>query len=172
MVLQTRCMMLKLDYITPRGRWYFLFMERGFAAIRRDRNQHWHTLLRHAVNGSFGELQELEVIENNMQKVQGNFIFKKARVEWFLSIDRNDLPPEVVLNGQPGYRSLTIDGQAFDFSAGFTDLHTLSYKKILSGEGFSLESARPSVEIASRIRYQKLIHSYPFGMFHSTQNDE
>jgi UDP-N-acetyl-2-amino-2-deoxyglucuronate dehydrogenase len=162
---------VKLDYVTPRGQWYFFSWKGDLqrsGGLATNIGIHFFDMLQWV----FGELQELEVIENNMQKVQGNFIFKKARVEWFLSIDRNDLPPEVVLNGQPGYRSLTIDGQAFDFSAGFTDLHTLSYKKILSGEGFSLESARPSVEIASRIRYQKLIHSYPFGMFHSTQNDE
>jgi len=53
---------------------------------------------------------------------------------------------------RPTYRSITVGGQEVEFSDGFADLHTLSYERILKGEGFSLEDARPSIEIVSRIR--------------------
>ena len=40
----------------------------------------------------------------------------------------------------------------FEFSQGFTELHTESYRKILSGEGFRIGEARPCIEIVSQIR--------------------
>ncbi|MCB0750894.1 MAG: oxidoreductase, partial [Ignavibacteriae bacterium] len=42
--------------------------------------------------------------------------------------------------------------EEFNFSEGFTDLHTKSYKSILTGEGFGLKDARQSIEIAHKIR--------------------
>ena len=50
------------------------------------------------------------------------------------------------------YRSITVDGEEIEFSEGFTDLHTESYREILAGRGFPLEEVRPSIEIVSRIR--------------------
>ena len=47
------------------------------------------------------------------------------------------------------------DGQEIEFSEGFTDLHTLSYKEILSGRGFGLKEASQSVETAYTIRNSK-----------------
>ena len=44
-----------------------------------------------------------------------------------------------------------------EFSDGFTELHTESYKNILDGNGFGLADARPSVEIAHSIRNSKIV---------------
>jgi len=77
---------------------------------------------------------------------------ESADVTWFLSIDPADLPfePEP---GQPAtYRSVTVDGDEVEFSGGFTDLHTLVYQETLAGRGFGIAHARPSVELAHRIR--------------------
>ena len=52
---------------------------------------------------------------------------------------------------------MTVDGNTFEFSDGFTELHTESYSKILNGEGFPLEEARPSIEIVHQIRNSKPI---------------
>ena len=74
-----------------------------------------------------------------------------ASIRWFLSVDRNDLPPSV--NGsKTTYRSIAIDGEEFEFSDGFTDLHTRSYEEILAGRGFTLADVRPSVDIVSDFR--------------------
>ena len=48
--------------------------------------------------------------------------------------------------------TLVMDGEEFQFSEGFTDLHTESYRRILANEGFGLDDARPSIEIVSQIR--------------------
>ena len=50
-----------------------------------------------------------------------------AKVKWFLSIDRRDIR-FVSDKNRPTYRSINIDGQEFEFSEGFTDLHTVSYE--------------------------------------------
>ena len=55
------------------------------------------------------------------------------------------------------YRTLSIDGEQFEFSQGFTELHTESYRRILSGEGFRISEARPCIEIVSQIRTSKPI---------------
>jgi len=73
-------------------------------------------------------------------------------VQWKLSIDAGDLPPEVAAKGKRTFRTLTMEGKEIEFSEGFTDLHTLSYQEILKGNGFGLTDARPSIELAYNIR--------------------
>jgi UDP-N-acetyl-2-amino-2-deoxyglucuronate dehydrogenase len=82
---------------------------------------------------------------------------KKARVRWFLSINENTLPQVAVSNGKRTYRSLTIEQKEIEFSEGFTDLHTVSYKHILDGHGFSINDALPSIELTHNIRNAKSI---------------
>ena len=69
-----------------------------------------------------------------------------------MSIDENALPKRVKEKGQRTYRSITVDGTELEFSSGFTELHTDSYKEILNGNGFGLKEARQSVEIVHNIR--------------------
>ena len=85
-------------------------------------------------------------------RVGGFLELERARVNWFLSIDREDLPEVAVKEGKPTYRSITIDGEEVEFSGGFTDLHTVVYDDILKGGGFGLEDARPSIELTHQIR--------------------
>lgn len=68
-----------------------------------------------------------------------------------LSIDANDLP-ESVKGKQTTYRSITVDNDEIEFSKGFTDLHTISYKEILAGRGYGLEDARHCIETVNTIR--------------------
>ena len=69
------------------------------------------------------------------------------------------MPKEIAAKGQRTYRSILIDGEEFEFSEGFADLHTRVYEDILSGGGYGLEDARQSVEIVYQIRNAK-----PFGL--------
>ena len=59
--------------------------------------------------------------------------------------------------GKTTFRSITVDGEEFEFSEGFTDLHTRSYEHILNGGGFGLEEARNSINIVSVIRKLTLL---------------
>ena len=59
---------------------------------------------------------------------------------------------EALAKGKRTFRSLRIQGKEVEFTEGFTDLHTESYKEILSGRGFRLQEARASIEVAHRLR--------------------
>ena len=50
------------------------------------------------------------------------------------------------------YRSIKVDGEEIEFSDGFPDLHTESYRRVLAGEGFTTEDVLTSVKIVSDIR--------------------
>ncbi|HDN58595.1 MAG TPA: hypothetical protein ENF20_01405 [Candidatus Marinimicrobia bacterium] len=77
---------------------------------------------------------------------------ERARVNWFLSLDRDDLPEVVKNGGIRSYRSVLVDGSELEFSSGFENLHTVVYEKILRGEGPGIEDVRASIELAYRIR--------------------
>jgi UDP-N-acetyl-2-amino-2-deoxyglucuronate dehydrogenase len=77
---------------------------------------------------------------------------ENARIRWFLSVDRHDLPERIKAEGETTYRCITIDGEEIEFSGGFTDLHTMVYQDILDGNGFGIEDARPSINLAYELR--------------------
>ena len=52
-----------------------------------------------------------------------------------------NLPKEIKEKGQRTFRSIIIDNQELEFSAGYTDLHTSSYQEILKGNGFGLKDS-------------------------------
>src|SRR5262249_26129500 len=93
-----------------------------------------------------------------------------ASIRWFVSVDCADLPESA--NDKTSFRSITLDGQAMEFSEGFTDLHTRSYEEIIAGRGFGIEAVRPSIEIVSALRRARLeLHRgerHPFVAKHLT----
>lgn len=77
----------------------------------------------------------------------------------FLSINSDNLPENAVQGEKLTYRTINIDGEEFEFSKGFTELHTESYKDILAGKGFGIEDARNAINIVYDIR-----HAEPIGL--------
>jgi UDP-N-acetyl-2-amino-2-deoxyglucuronate dehydrogenase len=154
-----------LTYITSRGPWYLVSWKGQpdrSGGLATNIGIHFFDLL----IWLFGPVQHSEVHHNDPLKTAGYIELQKANVRWFLSIDRNDLPPKAVKEGKPTYRSITIDGEEVEFSGGFADLHTVAYQEILAGRGFGLEDARPSVSLAQSIRVAQPIgrapHSHEF----------
>ncbi|QVM92788.1 Gfo/Idh/MocA family oxidoreductase [Pseudomonas entomophila] len=141
---------VELTYITSRGKWYMESWKgdpRKSYGVATNIGVHFYDML-HFV---FGKLVSNVVHYANDYKAAGYLEYEKARVKWFLSIDANDLP-ESVKGKKPTYRSITVDGQEIEFSEGFTDLHTTSYKEILAGRGYGIEDARHCVETVEYIR--------------------
>ena len=138
-----------LTYITSRGRWYHTSWK-GDAAksggIATNIGVHFFDLLVHL----FGPPQQNVVHLRARERAAGYLECGRAKVRWFLSIDRRDLP-QAAAHGRT-FRSITIDGAEAEFSKGFTDLHTRSYEEIVAGRGFGLDAVRPSVEIVSAFR--------------------
>jgi len=50
------------------------------------------------------------------------------------------------------FRSITVDGDEFEFSGGFTELHTRSYEHILQGNGFRIGDTRKAIQTVFDIR--------------------
>jgi len=140
-----------LTYITSRGNWYFTSWkgaESKSGGIATNIGIHFYDMLCHI----FGKVQESIVHVATHDRVAGFIRFDKARVRYFLSINRNTLPKEVLESGKSTFRQIVINGEPFEFSDGFTDLHTESYRQILNGNGFGLEDVRPCIQIVYDIR--------------------
>jgi UDP-N-acetyl-2-amino-2-deoxyglucuronate dehydrogenase len=139
-----------VTYITSRGRWYQVSWkgdEGKSGGIATNIGIHLFDMLVYVFGPARGSVVHLRTD----QRAAGYLTLAKANVRWFLSIAAEDLPPEGG-DGKSTWRSVRIDGSELEFSDGFTDLHTLSYREILAGRGFGLDEVRPSIEIASALR--------------------
>ncbi len=140
-----------LRYITSRGNWYQSSWKGDVSksgGIATNIGIHFFDMLIWV----FGKVKDVRVTESSPQRAQGHLTLERANVNWFLSIDYNDVPEAVKKEGKRTFRTLRIKGEELEFSEGFTELHTTSYAKILAGEGFGVEDARPSIELAYKIR--------------------
>ena len=147
-----------LSYITSRGNWYH-FSWKGdvekSGGVATNIGVHFFDML----TWIFGDIKENVVHMLKGDKAAGYLELEKARVRWFLSIDYDDIPSDIKENNQRTFRSITVDGKEIEFSGGFTDLHTISYEKILEGKGFGLETGRRSIQAVYNIR-----NSTPIGL--------
>jgi UDP-N-acetyl-2-amino-2-deoxyglucuronate dehydrogenase len=145
---------IDLTYITSRGHWYMTSwkgVESKSGGIVHNIGIHFFDIL----SWIFGGVKKNIVHVYEPTRSGGFLELDRARVKWFLSLNGNDLPL-VPKPGEPmTYRSLMIDGKEIDFTDGFTNLHTESYRQILAGNGFGLKDVRNSVEIVSEIRNTK-----------------
>jgi UDP-N-acetyl-2-amino-2-deoxyglucuronate dehydrogenase len=140
-----------LAYITSRGRWYHASWKgdvQKSGGIATNIGVHFFDMLQWV----FGPVAENRLHLRSEDVAAGYLELEHARVRWFLSIDQETLPQEVRAKGQRTYRSIRIDGEELEFSEGFTDLHTASYRDILAGGGFGLEPARAAIQLVHGIR--------------------
>ena len=149
---------IDLSYITSRGHWYNISWkgnDEKSGGVATNIGVHFFDMLSYI----FGEIKENIVHFSDKQKAAGYLELQKARVRWFLSVDSNDIPIKIKLEGKRTYRSITVNKNEIEFSGGFTELHTESYKNILNGKGFGLEDARSSITTVFQIR-----NSNPIGL--------
>ena len=143
-----------LRYITSRGNWYHISWkgdESKSGGIVTNIGIHFFDML----IWIFGSVKSFQVDKLTNDHSQGILELKRAVVTWNLSINYDHLPAETKAQGKRTYRSLAVEGQAIEFSEGFTDLHTSSYQQILNGNGFTLDDAAPSIELVHKIRLPK-----------------
>ena len=147
-----------LTYLTSRGYWYFTSWkgdDHKSGGIATNIGVHFYDML----GWVFGDIKKNEAHLKQSDASAGFLEFKHAKVRWFLSVNYDYIPGNIKKSGQRTYRSITVDGNEMEFSEGFTDLHTESYKQILSGNGFGLEEARKSIKIVSDIRNQDVVNN-------------
>ncbi|MBQ1720135.1 MAG: Gfo/Idh/MocA family oxidoreductase [Bacteroidales bacterium] len=145
-----------LTYITSRGKWFHYSWKGDIAksgGLATNIGIHFFDMLQYI----FGKKKMLVVHHRDNHVVSGYLELEKARVRWFLSVDSEYLPDEIKAKGQTTYRSIQIAGDELEFTGGFTDLHTESYKNILAGNGFGLDQAKPSIEMVHFIRNAEVV---------------
>lgn len=142
---------VKITYITSRGPWYNVSwkgVEEKSGGVATNIGVHFFDM----IQWLFGEFGEIKVYLKEKERMSGYVELEGAQVNWFLSVDGDDLPVPVKPGEPRTYRSITIDGEEIEFSGGFTDLHTRVYEKTLAGEGFGIDDARGSIDLTYQIR--------------------
>ena len=136
-----------LQYITPRGPWYFHSWkgkERQSGGIETNIGIHFFDML----IWLFGNYKKFEIIRRSDYISEGILYLESAKVSWFLSLNKTDLPD----NSMSAYRLMTIDGEEIRFDNVFSNLHTESYREILAGRGFNTMESHQSIALVSEIR--------------------
>ncbi len=142
---------VELTYITSRGNWYYSSWkgdDHKSGGIATNIGVHFYDMLQWV----FGKPINNVVNVSSHDRVAGYIELERARVRYFLSINADLLPENAVQGEKRTFRTINIDGEEFEFSEGFTELHTESYKHILSGNGFGIDDARNAIEMVYDIR--------------------
>jgi UDP-N-acetyl-2-amino-2-deoxyglucuronate dehydrogenase len=142
---------VELTYITSRGPWYQVSWkghEDKSGGVATNIGVHFFDLLLWL----FGSVNGIKVYYSDESRMSGFIELEHARVRWFLSVDKDDLPVSAKSSGKTTFRSITVDGREIEFSEGFTDLHTRVYEETLAGRGFGIKDARPSIQLTHAIR--------------------
>jgi len=146
---------IDLSYITSRGNWYQISWKGDInksGGVATNIGVHFFDML----GWIFGKVQTNTVHLLEKDKAAGFMELENARIRWYLSLDYNDIPSSEKIKGKRTYRSITVDGEEIEFSEGFGDLHTVTYREILKGNGFSTEDARQCIETVYMIRNESL----------------
>lgn len=141
-----------LTYVTSRGKWYLSSWKnepKKSGGILQNIGIHFFDMLIFV----FGSVIDKKIFVYNGTTAEGYLRLERARVRWRLSIDENYLPTSSM---SKTFRNILIDGENFEMSKGFTDLHTKSYSHIINGLGFSLEDALPSVKLTEELKTLKI----------------
>ena len=142
---------INLQYITSRGHWYHTSWKGEVSksgGIATNIGVHFFDM----PMWIFGAVKENNVMQHAAETASGNLVLEKATVNWMLSIDANTLPAEAKAAGKRTFRKLTIDDEAFEFSDGFTELHTKSYEEIIAGRGFAMSETKAAIQLVHEIR--------------------
>jgi len=142
---------IDLSYITTRGLWYFKSWKgdvQKSGGIATNIGIHLFDML----TWIFGSVRESKVKLYQADKASGILKLDNAEVSWHLSLDKYDLPFSIQQAGKTTFRSIKINNEEIDFTDGFTDLHTETYRQILAGKGYGIEDARESIELTEQIR--------------------
>jgi len=138
---------VNIDYITPRGTWYdysWKGNESKSGGVATNIGVHLFDL----TLSNFGEFKSIHIDEREPRFCTGLLILDRADVRFKLSVNHEILP-----DGSVGRRRVfNVDGEAFDLSGGFEDLHVKSYASILQGEGYRVADAIPAIRLVQAIR--------------------
>lgn len=142
---------IDLKYITSRGKWYHHSWKGDHdksGGILSNIGIHFFDML----IWIFGDVVDMKKEFEDKSTAKGIIILERAQVNWFLSVDYENIPQEVKNKGLRTFRSLKIENEEIEFSSGFTDLHTQSYENIINNNSFGLSDTYKAIELVSKLR--------------------
>ncbi|KKM73510.1 hypothetical protein LCGC14_1409720, partial [marine sediment metagenome] len=134
---------MRVNYCTPRGSWYnhsWKGDEEKSGGLLMNIGIHIFDLLR-----SLGPVFKITLLEKTSRLCKGITVYEAGYVDvtvhWEFHL------------GRPEQKTITWgkDG-SIDLSIGFNNLHTSVYRDIISGGGYGIEDARPSIELVHKLR--------------------
>ena len=132
---------VQIEYHTPRGKWYA-------ASWKSDTKKSGGLATNIGIHlfdlsvWLFGKPTEVLPETQTPTQSKGILQLQHATVHWNLSIEAQEKPK----------RQIIVDGESYEFTEGFADLHTAAYLSILGGYGFTIDEVIPSVSIVEKIR--------------------
>ena len=156
---------IDLTYILCRGKWYDASwkgnMEKSGGVITNIGIHFFDLLI-----WIFGKVINSELYVLNGRRAGGYVELEKARIRWFLSINKEDMVEQdkditscrsIVVKGK-NIKPIEILGPLSDKFGNDNgeDLHITSYREILDGRGFGIEDVRDAIEIISSMRTASL----------------
>ncbi|CAJ99643.1 Gfo/Idh/MocA family protein [Helicobacter acinonychis] len=138
---------ITLTYISVQGKWYF-------SSWRADVNKsgglatHMGISIFDALIYLFGGVKDKILNIDEPDRVGGILFLEHAKIRWFFSIN----PEHMGVSKEKIYRRMIIEGEEVNLTQGFDNLHTESYKQIVTQGGFGLDDALASLKLAYEIR--------------------
>lgn len=137
--------LVSIEYVTPRGKWYESAWKADVAksgGLCTNIGIHLFDL----ATWVFGKsIEEPYVASKTDRVVSGRVFLERATVDFRLSIEMSE----------GAKRVFEVDGESFELSGGFKDLHTEVYRNILAGDSYGIDDALESIRIVEAIRNVK-----------------
>ena len=139
---------VEINYITPRGHWYqssWKGKQKKSGGLLFNIGIHLIDLVCYL----FGEYKSYKMIKLNNKISKGQIMFNKAKVNFYLSINRNDLKK---YKNKKVIRDFIINGQKIDLVKNFEQAHIDCYKEIINKKKFNLITVKKSILLASKLK--------------------
>jgi len=138
-----------IRYITYRGDWFLKTWKGNISksgGLTTNIGIHLFDLL----SWFFDDPIEIKVKKNDNKTSVGQAKFKNAHVEWLISISEKYL--NKTKPNERSIREFSFNNKNLELSNNFTNMHILSYKKILDGKGFRIKDVEKSLYITEKLR--------------------
>lgn len=138
---------VEINYITPRGHWY----QSSWKGNQKKSGGLLFNIGIHLIDlvcYLFGEYKSYKMIKLNNKISKGQIMFNKAKVNFYLSINRNDLKK---YKNKKVIRDFVINDQKIDLVKNFEQAHIDCYKEIINKKKFNLSTVKKSIFLASKL---------------------